>query len=155
MQGTTFRARSRVAVLSGVARPGAGGCVHAPAALDPAAVRGRSTPQQTRVAILRALSGGNWVLESEKPGEILARFSRSEWTMLVEIAYSNEVSIRYLSSMNLRYGIGRTAGTVIHRGYNNRVMRLSKEISKEIMIARATDSPPPDASPPPGEVVPD
>jgi hypothetical protein len=123
--------------------------------LNPPPIAGAATPAQTRVAILRALVENNYILESEKQGEIHARYSRSDWTFLVEIAYSNEVTIRYVSSTNLRYGTAEDGTTVIHRGYNNRVLHLSKEIGKEIMIARVTDTLPPVASPPPAEVVPD
>ncbi len=130
-------------------------CVTPQPLFTPAPLVGAGTPQETREAIVRALSEGNWVLESERPGAIFARFSREEWSMFVEIAYSNEVSIRYVGSVNLRYGIGKDGRPVIHRGYNYRVKRLSKVIGTYIMIARASDSPSPVASPTPGEITPD
>jgi len=102
------------------------------------------------VAILRALAGSDWTFEAERPGEIVARYGRSDWNMVVAIDYSNQVSVRYVSSENLRYGTSN--GTpVIHRGYNKRVQRLANVIGTELAIARVGSGLPAVAAPPPGE----
>lgn len=122
--------------------------------VNPPPIGAAANPLQTRVAILRALAENHWILESEYMGEMVARYNRSDWTMLVKIAYANEVSIRYLSSENLDYGKLQNGTPVIHRGYNARVQRLARAIGTEIMIARAADSLPPVAAPPPSEAQP-
>jgi len=154
MLKTTLHGRSRVLFLLVSLALAAVACATPQPLLNPAPIAAAGSPAQTRVAILRGLAESNWVLESERVGEIVARYSRSDWTMLVQIAYSNEVSIRYVSSVNLEYGTSRNGTPVIHRGYNSRVQRLSKVIGTEIMIARAADSLPPVAAPPPGEARP-
>ena len=70
--------------------------------------------------------------------------------MVVAIDYSNQVSLRYVSSENLKYG-SANGTAIIYRGYNKRVQRLSKAIGKQIMIARAAGTLPAVASPPPGD----
>jgi hypothetical protein len=116
---------------------------------NPKPIAAASTPAQTRVAILRALADRDFILESEKTGDIVARYSERNWDMVIAISYSNEISIRYISSSNLDYGTTEQGVTVIHRGYNRRVEELAKEISTEVTIARLTDSPPPAAATPP------
>ena len=124
------------------------GCVSKPL-VEPPPIAAAPTPSQSRGAILRALAESNWVLESEHEGEIVARYSRSNWTMAVTIAYSKQISIRYLRSENLGYETSDDGTRTIHRGYNRRVQRLQKVIGNEIMLARTLDSPPPVAAPPP------
>jgi hypothetical protein len=145
MSKTTLLGRSRVLFLL-VPLALAAACTTKPL-VTPRPLAATGSPEQTRVAILRALVGNNWVLESERMGEIVARYGGSSWNMVVEIAYSNEISIRYVSSENLDFET-EDGTPVIHSGYNARVLRLSKEIEKEIMIARLTDSLPPVAAPP-------
>ena len=155
MQRPTSPARSRaLSPLLSLALALAA-CVAPRPLFTPAPLVGAATPQETREAIVRALSEGGWGLESERPGAIFARFSQDDWSMFIEIAYSNEVSIRYVSSVNLRYGIGEDGRPVIHRSYNYRVGRLAKVISSYILIARTSNSPRPVASPTPGEITPD
>ena len=154
MSNMTSHGRSRVLVLLVSLAVVAAACTTPRPLVNPPPIVAAGSPAQTRVAILRALLESNWVLESERAGEMIARYSRSDWTMVVQIAYSNEVSIRYLSSENLKYGTSKNGTPVIHRGYNSRVQRLSKVIGMEIMIARATDTLPPVAAPPPAEAQP-
>ena len=153
MPKTTLHGRSRVLFLLVSLAVAAAACTTQPL-VTPQPLAAAGSPAQTRVAILRALAENDWILESERVGEIVARYSRSDWTVLVQIAYSNEVSIRYVSSVNLEYGTSKDGTPVIHRGYNRRVQRLSKEIGTEILIARVTDSLPPVAAPPPAEAQP-
>jgi hypothetical protein len=74
--------------------------------------------------------------------------------MAVAIAYSNEVSLRYLGSEGIDYGISPEGVPVIHRGYNERAQRLSDWIAREIAISDVS-SELPEAAPPAGEVEPD
>jgi hypothetical protein len=115
---------------------------------NPKPIAAAATPAQTRVAILRALADKDFILESETTGDIVARYTERNWNMVIAIAYSNEVTIRYVSSSNLDYGTTEQGVTVIHRGYNRRVQELAKEISTEVTIARLTDAPPPPAGTP-------
>jgi len=118
--------------------------------VDPPPIAAAESSAQTRAAILRALVESHYRVESEEAGRIIARYSQSEWTMVVAVDYSNRVAVRYVSSASLDYGTDN--GTpVIHRGYNARVQRLSNMIGTEIAIARAGDELPPVAAPPPGK----
>lgn len=123
--------------------------------VDPKPIAAASTAQQTRVAILRALAHNDFVVESESEGVVIARYGERNWNMVIEVAYSNEVTIRYVSSEGIDYGKSDEGVTVIHRGYNLRVKQLSKEIGTEITIARITETPPPVGAPPPSLPEPD
>ena len=142
MRNTTYRIRILIFLVS----LGAAGCMTEPLVAPPP-VLAAETPVQTRAAILRALIEHDYVIVSEQPGEIVARYSQPEWNMVVAVDYSNEVRVRYVSSVNLDYGSEKGV-TVIHGGYNKRVDRLSKRIGTEVAILRATSTLPPVAAPP-------
>lgn len=125
------------------------------ALLTPPPMAGVGTPEKTRQAILRALGENRWTLLSDKEGEIVARYGASDWDMVVEIAYQNEVSIRYVSSRNLDYGVNEKGIPVIHRGYNRRVEKLAMLIDREITVSRAVDALPPVGEAPKLEPIPE
>jgi len=125
------------------------------ALLTPPPMAGVGTPEKTREAILRALGENRWTLISDKEGEIVARYGSYDWDMVVEIAYQNEVSFRYVSSRNLDYRINEEGIPVIHRGYNRRVEKLSQLIDREITVTRAVDALPPVGEAPKLEPIPD
>ncbi len=128
---------------------GAAGCKTRPL-VAPAPVLAAENPAQTRAAILRALIEEDYAIVSEQPGEVVARYRGRDWNMVVAVDYSNQVTVRYVSSEGLSYG-SKDGALVIHRGYNSRVQDLSDEIATEIAIARATSTLPPVAAPPPGQ----
>ena len=150
MPNATFRSRAWLLFLAVSLAVGAAGCKTRPL-VAPAPILAAETPEQTRAAILRALIESDYVIVGEKPGEIVARYRGRDWNMVVAVDYSNEVTVRYVSSEGLDYGSAKGV-PVIHRGYNKRVQDLSDEIGTEIAIARATSLLPPVAMPPPGEV---
>jgi hypothetical protein len=151
MKNQTLRARTLILlVLLALA---AAGCRTPQPLVEPPPIAAAESPAQTRAAILRALIENRYTVESERPGEIVARYSRSNWTMVVAIAYTDRVTVRYLSSENLEYA-DKNGTPVIHRGYNKRVQRLANEIGTEISIARAEGSLPPVAAPPPSGAAP-
>lgn len=125
------------------------------ALLTPKPIPGAATPAKTREAILRVLGENKWVLLSDKEGEIVARYGAPDWDMVVEIAYQNEVSIRYVSSRNLDYAVDEEGVPIIHRGYNRRVEKLSFLLGREISVARAVDSLPPVGEAPKLEPIPE
>jgi hypothetical protein len=127
----------------------AAGCKTRPI-VAPAPILAAETPEQTRAAILRSLIENHYVVVSDKPGEVVARYRGRDWNMVVAVDYSNQVSVRYVSSEGLGYG-SKDGTTVIHRGYNTRVQDLSDEIGTEIAIVRATSPLPAVAAPPPGK----
>jgi len=150
MANQTFFVRSRALLAIGsLALLATVACASPQPLVNPAPIAAASTPQQTRVAVLRALAHKGYTLESERAGDVVARYSERNWHMVIEIAYSNEVTIGYVSSENLDYGKSDKGVTVIHRGYNTRVQQLAKEIGTEVTIARITDTPPPAGTPPP------
>ena len=146
MPNTSSRSRFRAFLLLASLALAAAGCMTEPLVAPPP-VLAAETPAQTRAAILRALIEHDYVVVSEQPGEIVARYSKTEWNMVVAIDYSNEVRVRYVSSENLDYGSEKGV-TVIHGGYNKRVDRLSKRIGTEVAILRAASALPPVAAPP-------
>jgi hypothetical protein len=112
----------------------AAGCKTVPL-VDPRPIPAAESPAQTRAAILRALKvGDDWVVVSDRPGEIVARIARADWSMAVSIAYSNELSVSYLGSDGIDYAISPEGVPVIHKGYNERAQRLSDWIAREIAI---------------------
>jgi hypothetical protein len=121
--------------------------------VTPRPILAAATPDQTRAAILRALIENRYMVEADQPGEIVARYTKPDWNMVLEIAYSNEVSVRYVSSENLKYATSK-GGPIIRRGYNKRVQHLSNEIATEIAIVRATNALPAVAAPPAGDTRP-
>ena len=125
------------------------------ALLTPPPIAGVGTPEKTRQAILRALGENRWTLISDKEGEIVARYGHHDWDMVIEIAYQNEVSFRYVSSRNLDYEINEKGVPVIHRGYNRRLEKLSQLIDREISVARAVDALPPVGDAPKLEPIPE
>jgi hypothetical protein len=129
----------------------AAGCRTVPL-VDPRPIPAAATPEETRAAILRALTvGGGYAVVADQPGQIVARYAYVDWNMVVSIAYSNEVSVRYVSSVGLGYAISDGV-PIIHRGYNKRAQRLSDVIASEIAISRVTNAIPPPSL---GEVTPD
>jgi len=120
--------------------------------VDPRPIATSETPEQTRTAIVRALMRQRWVVESEHPGEIVARLDGRGWNMVVAIHYAEQVTVSYLSSQNLDYDT--TEGSPrIHKGYNARATKLADEINLQIAMQRATEmpsvaAPPPAAAPP-------
>ncbi len=148
------RFRGRVLIFLVLLALAAAGCRTKPL-VDPRPIAATGTPAQTRAAILRALKiDRHWSVVSEQPSEVVARFADRDWYMVVAIAYSNEVSVRYLSSGGIDYNISEGV-PVIHEGYNERVQQLSNWIAREIAIAHVS-SELPDVPPPPlEEVAPD
>jgi hypothetical protein len=133
------RIRVRVRVLLVSLALATLGCKTVPL-VDPHSIQAAETPAETRAAILRALTvGGGYGVVSDQPGLIVARYAQPGWNMVVAIAYSNEVSLRYVSSVGLDYAISEGV-PVIHKGYNERVQRLSEVIASEIAIARVTNA---------------
>lgn len=149
MPNTTSRNRAFLLFFAVALALGAAGCKTRPL-VAPAPVLAAENPAQTRAAILRALIENNYAVVSEQPGEVVARYRGRNWNMVVAVDYSNQVTVRYVSSEGLGYG-GKDGTPVIHRGYNSRVQDLSDEIATEIAIARASSALPPVAAPPPGQ----
>jgi len=148
MRNPTSRGRVRVLILLVSFALVAVACRTPQPLVDPPPIAAAESSAQTRAAILRALIEGHYTVVSEEAGQIIARYGRSKWNMVVAVDYSNQVAVRYVSSENLEYGSNK--GTpVIHPGYNKRVERLARVIGTEISIARAGDELPPVAAPPP------
>jgi hypothetical protein len=116
--------------------------------VDPRPLAAQGAPEQTRVVILRALLENGWAVESEQPGKVVTRYGGPGWNMVVAIDYTDQITIHYVSSVNLDYELADDGTARIHRGYNNRVRRLSQEIGKEIMSATVIGRLPPVAAPP-------
>lgn len=133
--------RRAILILVALAGLTASACAGTTELVDPQPIAAAATPAQTRSAILRALSLSHWAVDSEKPGEVIARLAQRDWTMVIAISYSTQVTIRYVSSTNLRYAT-EDGVPVIHKAYNKRVARLQRVIAREIPLAIAEPPPP-------------
>ncbi|HTO08608.1 MAG TPA: hypothetical protein VMR86_16285 [Myxococcota bacterium] len=111
-------------------------------------MRAGDTPELTRSAIIRALIGFEYMVDEESPGRIRARYEQNSWTMVVDITYGQDVAIQYADSVGLGHKVEHDV-SYIHRGYNERVQELAKEIQRQIMIASLETRPMPTASPAP------
>lgn len=92
-----------------------------------------STKADVKDAIKNALKMYEWVIESEKPGVIVARQNRRAHSATVQITYdSKQVRISYLDSNNLNYGIDRMGQRRIHATYQRWIDNLVKSISSQV-----------------------
>jgi hypothetical protein len=115
--------------------------------VNPQPIAASETPEQTRVAVVRALMRNRWVIQSERPGEIIAQLDGRGWNIVVAVHYADQVSLSYVSSKNLDYETPDGAAR-IHKGYNARVRKLSDEIGLQIAMQRSTEMPAVAAPPP-------
>ncbi len=91
--------------------------------------------EQTRAtvekAILTAAVDRGWSPKVVQPGLIEASIFVRNHEATVDIPYNaNKYSIHYKSSQNLNYN-----GSSIHRNYNNWVLKLSRQIQKELTLS--------------------
>jgi hypothetical protein len=88
-------------------------------------------PEKTRSAIVEALGARGWLLAKEEPGEMYATLHLRTHTAQVLVSYdTEEVSIKYLDSENLKYRQNKKGKEYIHKNYNSWVKTLLKDISK-------------------------
>lgn len=91
---------------------------------------GKTTPSEdVSRAIIRAGTRMGWLMQSETPGRLSARYQdRGGHSAIVEILYDAKTySIKYRDSTGLRADGGQ-----IHRAYNAWVMDLDRAIRNEL-----------------------
>src|SRR5262245_55897928 len=113
------------------------GCRTVPLA-DPPRVKGGETPQQSRTAIIRAFADLRYVVDEESPGRIRGRLQRNAWSMIVEVAYSDGIKVRYADSLGMDYAVENDIA-YIHQNYNVRAAALLKEIQRQLTIVALED----------------
>jgi hypothetical protein len=93
--------------------------------------------------IIRAGKVKNWEMKSEKPGIILGTYRRKRHSAVVRIHYNAATfSILYVTSHRMLAGVDgedsfNEGERVIHRRYNNYVIRLRREIEAQLSGAGA------------------
>lgn len=90
-------------------------------------------PSQVQTAIKKALQNRRWVLLSEQPGVINARYSRgAKHQATIRIRYDkSKVDVTLVDSQNLQQGSGE-GGAVIHKTYDNWIRNLENDIYFEL-----------------------
>ena len=149
-----------VAIALWIALAGLTACSTVPLQ-NPPTVQGMSTPELTRIAVLRGAYREEWTIDEDVPGRVRARVTGSDWFMSVDVVYGAEISIRFAESTGLGYQL-RKGEPYIHGGYNSRCQDLLTAIQGEMqLLARYPEAPggafaqlPPVGAPPPGEHVP-
>jgi hypothetical protein len=116
----------------------ASGCRTAPL-VDPPPTAAGPTPEQTRIAVLRALATKRFVVDEESPGRIRARLQKNSWSLVVEVLYGKDVSMHYADSVNLRYKVENDVA-YIHRNYNGFVRELQDEIQRQLIVEAREDA---------------
>src|SRR6516162_9339144 len=131
------------------------GCASGPLQ-NPLKVQGMATTELTRIAILRAASREDWLVDQEAPGRIRARVQGSGWFMSTDIEYGSDITIHYADSQGLGYQL-RKGHPYIHGGYNSRCEDLLQAIEDEMKLMARYPEPPsaaPEGLPPVGAMPP-
>ncbi|MEM9862950.1 MAG: hypothetical protein AAF938_15250 [Myxococcota bacterium] len=111
-----------------------GGGVVAFNATSGAMVTQTDQASEVRAALSRALQQRRFTIESEAPGELVARLDHRSISLRVRIAYSpSEYRIEYLDSVGLDYQVDPETGrAMISRRYPRYIQRLEREIVSEL-----------------------
>ena len=144
-----------VAIALWIALAGLTACSTVPLQ-NPPTVQGMSTPELTRVAVLRGAYREEWTIDEDVPGRVRARVTGSDWFMSVDIEYGSEISIRHAESNGLGYQL-RKGVPYIHGGYNSRCQDLLAAIQDEMQLMARYPEPPgalPEQLPPVGALPP-
>jgi hypothetical protein len=86
------------------------------------------TPEQVRMAILRAGGALGWSMKDDGPNRLVGTLVLRTHTAVVEIPYSStSYSIKYRTSTNLD-----ESGGNIHKNYNGWIQNLTKGINTQL-----------------------
>ncbi|HVP31495.1 MAG TPA: hypothetical protein VMW35_20295 [Myxococcota bacterium] len=100
------------------------------AMVHPAAVPSARPMAQNREIITQALSRRAWIVDSDKPGEIMAHYQRRGAVAHVRITYDkSSILIAYAGSENLKCQPSGDECSTIHKTYNTWVTNLYQDIS--------------------------
>jgi len=116
---------------------GAVGCNTA-AMLHPPIVYSNLPQKDDRQVILDALTAREWIVESEEPGALVARYTRGRYSASVRITYgSGDIQIAYVDSQNLKCRPAPGGGcSTIHKAYNRWVNNLYRDIGARVAARR-------------------
>ena len=90
---------------------------------------GRSLDDVERAIVQAAIANG-WTTQTTKPGELLATLDLRQHQLVVTITFDKkEFSVKYKSSVNLKYRNQKNYGKRIHRQYHNWVSNLIRSIN--------------------------
>jgi hypothetical protein len=105
--------------------------------LHPTPIVSTLTAEKNRHIVLDSLASRRWVVESERPGEVIAVFQRGQHRARVRITYKNQIQISYVDSENLKCEPAEGGGcTYIHRAYNRWVHNLDRDIAAHVAAGR-------------------
>ena len=86
-----------------------------------------------RNSIRNALKRYEWIVESDKPGMMVAKQMRRSHMAKVKITYnSKKVNVEYVNSDNLNYSVDEEGNKRIHGTYNTWVTNLERAIASEV-----------------------
>lgn len=116
---------------------GALGCNTA-AMLHPPVVASSLPQPDDRRIVLETLAEYEWVVESEEPGTIVARYTKGRAFATVRITYGGgNIQIAYVDSQNLKCQPAPGGGcTTIHKAYNRWVNNLYRDIGARVAARR-------------------
>jgi hypothetical protein len=105
------------------------GCGHRSRALyEPGTIVASEYRGDVKQGIRQALFDFGWFVESDRPGEIIARQTKGDIQARVKVLYSGrKITVKYLDSMNLNYS-NEEGFETIHSRYNTWVRNLEKRI---------------------------
>lgn len=105
------------------------GCVRTLPVNNPSFQVMKSPPATVHKAILKSLQDRRWALLSDRPGEIQARYSRSEHSATILITHTaDKVTIKLKDSNGLLQGTNEQGDPVIHKSYNSWINNLENDI---------------------------
>jgi len=116
---------------------GAVGCNTA-ALLRPPVVASNLSARDDRQVILDALAAREWIVESEEPGALVARYTRGRHSASVRVSYgSGNIQIAYVDSQDLKCKPAPGGDcTTIHKAYNRWVNNLYRDIGARVAARR-------------------
>lgn len=108
--------------------------------LRPAPIYSPLGAEQNRQAILRGMTAHRWVLVSEEPGIVTARYDKrhaGRFVATVDLVYDDDgIEIRYRDSHGLLCDTVDRPCETIHRAYNRWVVQLSRDIEYGVQTVR-------------------
>jgi hypothetical protein len=108
------------------------------ALLQPPSITSNLSAEQNHHIVLDSLASRRWMVESEKPGEIIAVYSRRQHRARVRITYTKSaIQIGYVDSENLDCEPAPEGGCLsINRAYNRWVVNLNQDIANHVAVGR-------------------
>lgn len=109
---------------------------------------GQSSADQRKAAVRLAFvtprDGRIWTVDEEGDGYFIATIQVRDHRAQVQISYmSTTILVRYLNSVNLKYGRNSDGVVVIHRNFNKWMQNFLADVQQQlgIMLAASAQAP--------------